>query len=1307
RPSHIQSFRRGRGCINLTRGPTVKCSANLQNALEEGSRYPHSWSRGTACLAVCLQARGGFRGSAASIHPERQVRELAHSCLEALVRNNKRWVSPIIKSLFYPWFGGLLDSVGSVAIVAETAFNACFGPDKKANVFQVATPIIVQEACAVLSNRNQTKSDEELERAYEVTHAYNAVSLLLAESQAADYAAELTTIANYGLRDAAEHQDSFVRASIYRFARSLIERSASALVSWGPLVDIAILDLRTSNASLAIPFIRLSTLDRRHVEKLCTLLAQSLPTQVPKSSIPDIASILQSCDIAEKAQITKCIWAVVLGYKSLDTSRLASIWNLYLHCVLHLPETTPLLNDAWAYCIAANPQISSIRSFALHCFAETHPFALHDLVASYFNSKSASPKEKIALSLQLPASLDLTESMDILMDVFSCSPCEEQFLTIKSIIQSTAPAATTTTDLSKVRRTLFSSYFKSVANTNEQLECLVSEISLSAPTKQQVFLDLMLAESNTWPTEAQLTILTLLLSKLNVASSTKVDCLVGVLACKGKHSLVTIKAVAGLAADIETTHIINSFRILPDGPERIASLTPLAVKALEEENVQFAIAYLISVAAKLDCQMNMFTEKQFETTIKCVATLPLYAVSDIVLQSLLHFPSLWSLAFDQAITLDPELVARIRAHLTSSIGLCSYPFLLEEGEFPTAIWKENTELIDHLCKVLEHATTMEAIKATVITLAVFKVCLQEEHFYSIDSALTRRDCSLTSVACQWKEDILCLALEHRGFYLVFASQVGVCIDESRFLALGSLSFGSLVNKVSGLPEELSYEKALLYMSTDVEWGRGELFQLLASIVDLPAGLQSQAVLARFLARHFSHVNGEYWLNHSDVIVEILRTMLAECQKDLVRHHVFISHSLQLAREVYLNQATRSMLQDLLEPIWNTLKCFELQNRVAVLESLENNFAQLVVALGRALDSVTTPGAICDALFATKSIVLKLACRRLIMGHLDDCLEQAKVKLAKMKRDSMAQEEEYESLRDSLLIPWDSMGRVLFASSWSIDDFLALDLFLCLSEGSKEEQVLSGPYCTLFKEKLLSKYLTLLSVELGWDTTTPDDLSKEEFTILDFDSTIQRFIYAANLLFRCFKTFPSAVRSWYSGLSKEESVRIIKYCTMFMSPLLIERELARIRKSSNDQLTMRVEQTSTSCTVNVQYMLEEFSFSLQLSVPTEYPLKPVTLAGGERLGISEAKWRSWLLSVQTLLNQNLAIVEVLQQWKTNAEKTLAGVEPCAICYCVLQPGDKSLPGPSCKTCRNKFHSACLYRWFKTGGQATCPMCRALY
>jgi hypothetical protein len=244
--------------------------------------------------------------------------------------------------------------------------------------------------------------------------------------------------------------------------------------------------------------------------------------------------------------------------------------------------------------------------------------------------------------------------------------------------------------------------------------------------------------------------------------------------------------------------------------------------------------------------------------------------------------------------------------------------------------------------------------------------------------------------------------------------------------------------------------------------------------------------------------------------------------------------------------------------------------------------------------------------------------------------------------------------------------------------------------------------------LASRYLELFAVELGWlGKCEPLDLSSIEFTIYDSGFAYEPLHYAANLLFRCMKTFPAAVRTWYGYLSREKSVNFMKCCKRFMSPLLIERELQKVRRGSQGQLQMKVGQTSTSCTVSVRYQLEEFAFSLQLTIPPEYPIQPVTIEGGERLGIGEAKWRAWLLSVQTLLGQNLSIVQVIQQWKINAERALEGVEPCSVCYCVLQPSDRALPGPSCKTCRNKFHSACLYRWFKTGGSATCPMCRSLF
>lgn len=41
----------------------------------------------------------------------------------------------------------------------------------------------------------------------------------------------------------------------------------------------------------------------------------------------------------------------------------------------------------------------------------------------------------------------------------------------------------------------------------------------------------------------------------------------------------------------------------------------------------------------------------------------------------------------------------------------------------------------------------------------------------------------------------------------------------------------------------------------------------------------------------------------------------------------------------------------------------------------------------------------------------------------------------------------------------------------------------------------------------------------------------------------------------------------------------------------------------------------------------------------------------------------------------------------------GVEPCPICYSTLHPKTMALPSLQCHTCNNKFHSPCLFTWFK--------------
>ena len=65
------------------------------------------------------------------------------------------------------------------------------------------------------------------------------------------------------------------------------------------------------------------------------------------------------------------------------------------------------------------------------------------------------------------------------------------------------------------------------------------------------------------------------------------------------------------------------------------------------------------------------------------------------------------------------------------------------------------------------------------------------------------------------------------------------------------------------------------------------------------------------------------------------------------------------------------------------------------------------------------------------------------------------------------------------------------------------------------------------------------------------------------------------------------------------------------------------------------------------------------------------------------------------------------WKRNMDKRFEGVEDCCICYSCIHGANFSLPDKRCKTCKNAFHSACLYKWFNSSQQASCPMCRNIW
>uniref|UniRef100_A0A8C7E2R1 E3 ubiquitin-protein ligase listerin n=1 Tax=Naja naja TaxID=35670 RepID=A0A8C7E2R1_NAJNA len=89
------------------------------------------------------------------------------------------------------------------------------------------------------------------------------------------------------------------------------------------------------------------------------------------------------------------------------------------------------------------------------------------------------------------------------------------------------------------------------------------------------------------------------------------------------------------------------------------------------------------------------------------------------------------------------------------------------------------------------------------------------------------------------------------------------------------------------------------------------------------------------------------------------------------------------------------------------------------------------------------------------------------------------------------------------------------------------------------------------------------------------------------------------------------------------------------------------------------------------------------------------------------WKLILSFFKGASSQNGSIMEGLALWKNNVDKRFEGVEDCMICFSVIHGSNYSLPKKACRTCKKKFHSACLYKWFTSSNKSTCPLCRETF
>ncbi|XP_076063145.1 E3 ubiquitin-protein ligase listerin [Oratosquilla oratoria] len=202
--------------------------------------------------------------------------------------------------------------------------------------------------------------------------------------------------------------------------------------------------------------------------------------------------------------------------------------------------------------------------------------------------------------------------------------------------------------------------------------------------------------------------------------------------------------------------------------------------------------------------------------------------------------------------------------------------------------------------------------------------------------------------------------------------------------------------------------------------------------------------------------------------------------------------------------------------------------------------------------------------------------------------------------------------------------------------------------------------------------------------------------------------ACRVYYACVRVVPAAVRLWWNNLDRKAQQLVDKFTMAYVSPQLIMEEITAVGNSTTKFNNMTIKARVSAREVVATYTIDEASMELVIRLAPNHPLGAVTVEDRGRVGVSVAQWRNWLFGLTTMLShRNTPLLQSLVFWKCNVDQRFEGVEECYICYYVLHGANHQLPRLLCRTCKKKFHSACLYKWFNTSNNSTCPLCRSLF
>ncbi|KIW66293.1 hypothetical protein PV04_08490 [Phialophora macrospora] len=205
--------------------------------------------------------------------------------------------------------------------------------------------------------------------------------------------------------------------------------------------------------------------------------------------------------------------------------------------------------------------------------------------------------------------------------------------------------------------------------------------------------------------------------------------------------------------------------------------------------------------------------------------------------------------------------------------------------------------------------------------------------------------------------------------------------------------------------------------------------------------------------------------------------------------------------------------------------------------------------------------------------------------------------------------------------------------------------------------------------------------------------------------------AMHLYYCCLLFLPGLTRSWFIEQKNRVKSPLESWTQKYFSPALITAAAATVSRwvqsQSQDEgdspLTIKTSLSGAETVASIAVDPESPPISLAISLPKSYPLDSPSVFPRTRVGVSEKNWQSWLRTIQIIIFSTGSIIEGLIAFRRNVQGALKGQSECAICYSIIGT-DMQIPNKRCGTCRNTFHGACLFRWFKSSNSSSCPLCR---